>query len=295
MTLTMLQDLEATKRALADVTRERDEWKVKAEQREARDMLMRSLEDPVQRQEFIKAWGHEAAIEDMRKAEDERDAEKARSDALAEALEGLARVGNRIVLTVPEKQNPHHRELARAVGFGIATLASPPATVEPQKRCSYRNLTGQCVREYGHAGECSTTPTSTPRERALTEALRGLTLWISTWQHAISIRAEGILQAWDELERLHNEGCAALGPNPPRYWSREEVERMTVRMAERVKAACVEAIPLVEPIPVTITHQKDCGCSYCQRNHDANAPRERARGWVRALELDHIIDEETKP
>lgn len=44
--------------------------------------------------------------------------------------------------------------------------------------------------------------------KRLREALRGLTLWLSRWRHALVIRAEGAAQAWDELERLHNDGAA---------------------------------------------------------------------------------------
>ena len=45
----------------------------------------------------------------------------------------------------------------------------------------------------------------------LLAALCGLTTWLSTWRHAVSIRAIGAEQAWDELERLHNEGAALAG------------------------------------------------------------------------------------
>jgi hypothetical protein len=52
-------------------------------------------------------------------------ATQARERVMRETAELLSRVGNRIVLTVPERDNPHHRELERAVGLSIAPLAQP--------------------------------------------------------------------------------------------------------------------------------------------------------------------------
>lgn len=52
--------------------------------------------------------------------------------------------------------------------------------------------------------------TALGRVKRLTAALRGLTTWLSSWRHAVSIRAIGAEQAWAELEGLHNNGCAAL-------------------------------------------------------------------------------------
>lgn len=53
-------------------------------------------------------------------------------------------------------------------------------------------------------------PEPTPRDMRVAEALEGLTTWLSRWRHAITIRAEGAAQAWDELERLHNTGIAVV-------------------------------------------------------------------------------------
>lgn len=58
---------------------------------------------------------------------DALDESRAEVERLRKALEGLTRVGNRIVLTVPKRDNPHHDELTRAVGLGIANLAEPGA------------------------------------------------------------------------------------------------------------------------------------------------------------------------
>jgi hypothetical protein len=52
-------------------------------------------------------------------------ASEARCRVMRETAELLSRVGNRIVLTAPERDNPHHRELERAVGLSIAPLAQP--------------------------------------------------------------------------------------------------------------------------------------------------------------------------
>ena len=46
--------------------------------------------------------------------------------------------------------------------------------------------------------------------KALREALVGLTVWHSTWRHAVRIHAIGGDRAWDDLELAHNNGCAAL-------------------------------------------------------------------------------------
>lgn len=69
----------------------------------------------------------------------------------------------------------------------------------------------------------------------LREALGGLTAWLSRWRHAVSIRAEGASQAWDELERLHNTG-AALASTDASEWLRER------RLAERVREACAQSL-----------------------------------------------------
>lgn len=50
-----------------------------------------------------------------------------------------------------------------------------------------------------------------------TKVLRRLTEWLSRWRRTVRITdsADGAAQAWDELERLHNEGCAVLAKYNP--------------------------------------------------------------------------------
>lgn len=64
------------------------------------------------------------AEQQAEKARAELTAAQARERVLRETAELLSRVGNRIVLTVPKRHNPHHRELERAVGLSLVPLAA---------------------------------------------------------------------------------------------------------------------------------------------------------------------------
>jgi hypothetical protein len=39
----------------------------------------------------------------------------------------------------------------------------------------------------------------------LRETAAEMSRWLSRWRPAIKIHADGVVQAWDELERLHNK------------------------------------------------------------------------------------------
>lgn len=146
--------------------------------------------------------------------------ERLRADVerLTTTLEDLTTVANRVVLTVPERDNAHHGELSRATGLAIATLATLAALAETKPAvcatCSgfkVIDVEDETSRGDVPCPDCAPTPETDKTKRAKRYAANAITVSLDG---SDDLRADVV----KIRDRLWEESKHATTPEPhPEY------------------------------------------------------------------------------